>query len=77
MSERERLVSRRAALQLSQADLARIASVNKSTVWRWEAGTRKVPAWLDVVLDTLEQDQGHMVTSLAWLLKLRASKKGA
>jgi transcriptional regulator with XRE-family HTH domain len=69
------LTQRRERLRISQADLARIAGVHKSTVWRWESGQRRVPHWVDILLDTLEHDQGSMVTSFAWLLKLRASKK--
>jgi transcriptional regulator with XRE-family HTH domain len=66
-----RLAERRRALGITQAGLARIAGVDESTVWRWENGVRRVPAWIHVVLDTLEKEPGQMVTSLAWLAKMR------
>ena len=68
------LRERRLALSLTQAELARIAGVDETTVWRWEHNHRRVPKWIDVVLDTLEHDQGSMVTSLAWLIRMRESK---
>lgn len=71
MSPGERLRARREALGISQTAFGRIAGVYQSTVWRWEAGRRPIPRWVDVVLDTLEHDQGSMVTALAWLMKMR------
>jgi Predicted transcriptional regulators len=66
------LRNRRMALGLTQDGLAAVLSVEPSTVFRWEAGHRRVPAWLSIVLDTLERDGGSYVTQLAWLMRMRS-----
>lgn len=40
--------------ELSQIDLATLLGVTNQTVYRWEAGTRGVPAFLELALRYLE-----------------------
>lgn len=41
-----------------QTRLARRIRVDARTVRRWKAGDREIPAWLDVMLDLLDQAGG-------------------
>lgn len=49
------LRARRDALKLSQRQLAELLGVSKSTVSHWEIGEQKIPRYLDLALQTLEQ----------------------
>jgi len=40
--------------ELSQIDLATLLGVTNQTVYRWEAGSRSVPAFLELALRYLE-----------------------
>ena len=65
------LTRRRVALKLSQRSLARIAGVHYQTVFKWEHNQRRVPKWIELVLDTLDKNPENMVSTLSWLLKNR------
>ena len=44
------LTYRRAQLHMAQVDLARVLGVAANTVNRWEAGTRKIPPYLELAI---------------------------
>jgi DNA-binding XRE family transcriptional regulator len=43
--------------QLTQTELGELLGVTKMCVYRWEAGNRKVPAFLHLALESLERNQ--------------------
>ncbi len=47
------LISMRAALSMSQAELADAVGVHKSTVLRWESGETPIPKMLELAMQTL------------------------
>lgn len=53
--EKEELKARREALGLSREELAQKLKTTVVTVWRWEAGERKIPSFLFLALETIER----------------------
>ena len=51
----DELRSRREALGLTKADLARLCGVRWETVRRWEAGQRRVPDVVDRIFTLLDE----------------------
>lgn len=51
------LAERRKALGLSLSGLASALGVNRMTVYRWEHGPSRIPAFLDARLKELEQER--------------------
>jgi transcriptional regulator with XRE-family HTH domain len=49
------LRARRAALHLTQKQLAEVLGVSKSTVSHWEQGVQKTPDYLNFAFRTLER----------------------
>lgn len=47
------LRARRAALKLSQRELAELLGVSKSTISHWEIGKQKIPPYVALALDAL------------------------
>ena len=45
----------REMLGLKQADLARELGVTSVTVWRWEHGRKRIPAWVGQSLDRMTE----------------------
>jgi transcriptional regulator with XRE-family HTH domain len=50
------LKERREKLKLTQEQLAKELKVAANTVSRWELGTRKIPEFLDLALQTIERN---------------------
>jgi len=55
--EGDTLRAQRKALELTQQELADKLGVTRNTVNRWEAGTMKVPPYLDLALKQIEAEQ--------------------
>ena len=55
------LAERRTALGLSLSGLASALGVNRMTVYRWEHGRSRIPAFLDARLKELEQERAPPV----------------
>ena len=53
--EASELKKRRLALAMTQEQLAEALSVAVNTVARWERSERKIPPFLDLALETIEQ----------------------
>jgi DNA-binding transcriptional regulator YiaG len=51
----EDLKAFRERLELSQEQLAKELKVASNTVSRWELGTRKIPEYLELALETIER----------------------
>jgi putative transcriptional regulator len=54
--EKDELKKFREDLELSQAELAKQLKVATNTVSRWEIGTRKIPEFLDLALQTIQRE---------------------
>lgn len=54
----EKLREWRARLQLTQTELGRQLGVDHMTVYRWEAGVRRIPPFLHLALRWLEREGG-------------------
>ena len=53
----KQLKKRRAALKLTQKELALKLQVEPNTVARWERELRAIPAFLDLALQTIEREK--------------------
>lgn len=51
----EELKAFRERLDLSQEQLAKELKVASNTISRWELGTRKIPEYLELALETIER----------------------
>lgn len=51
----------RESQRLTQGDLGRSLGVTLTTVYRWEAGLRKIPPFLQLALEGLERRMGEKV----------------
>lgn len=52
---KEDLVALRERLELTQQELADRLGVDRVTIARWETGTRAIPAFLGLALETVER----------------------
>lgn len=53
--EANELKERRERLGLTQDELARLLTVARNTISRWELGERSIPSFLDLALKQIEQ----------------------
>jgi DNA-binding transcriptional regulator YiaG len=51
----DELKEKRAALELTQAELAEILEVKPNTVARWERGVLRVPRTVELAMQTVER----------------------
>lgn len=52
---KEQLFALRERLQMTQTQLAQQLGVDRVTVARWETGTRAIPVFLGLALETVER----------------------
>lgn len=57
----QELVALRERLELTQQQLADRLSVDRVTIARWETGTRAIPPFLHLALETVERRLGRKV----------------
>jgi transcriptional regulator with XRE-family HTH domain len=57
----KQLKKRRAALKLTQKELALKLQVKPNTVARWERELRSIPAFLDLALQTIEREAARLI----------------
>lgn len=58
----------RAAMEMSQADLAAALRVDVTTVARWERGERRIPGHLELALEALERRRDKSISVDQWRL---------
>lgn len=58
---KEELAALRERLELTQQQLADKLGVDRVTIARWETGTRAIPAFLGLALQTVERNLGRKV----------------
>lgn len=58
---KEELAALRERLELTQQQLAERLGVDRVTIARWETGTRAIPAFLGLALETVERQLGRKV----------------
>lgn len=58
---KEELAALRERLELTQQQLADKLGVDRVTIARWETGTRAIPVFLGLALQTVERNLGRKV----------------
>ncbi len=58
---KEELAALRERLELTQQQLAEKLGVDRVTIARWETGTRAIPVFLGLALQTVERNLGRKV----------------
>jgi transcriptional regulator with XRE-family HTH domain len=56
----DQLIRKRKRLKLTQEGLADLLGVRQNTVARWERGEREYPAFLELAMKWIEQEQRRL-----------------